>query len=242
MPEGRKEGAVEKLAGPARRQATARRRHRVPNGQHQPLSAPHSHSPSHQPLSSPQSLANLASADIAPPSSCTCSQPPSQSPPPPPPTATPAEADAPPLELSGASAGDPAALLFKLKGSIARQDARILLDSGATSEFIDSDFAKRHGLRLEPSNREIKLADGSIARAEGQVTIEWDLAAHKGAPLPFSSTFTVTSLGQYDAILGMTWLTKNDPIVGWRSRTLEIRPEAGDPLKVPRLVLSLIHI
>ena len=106
------------------------------------------------------------------------------------------------------------------------------MDCGATSEFIDTQFAARLGLKLEPSTREIKLADGSIFRADGQVTVEWTLDAAKGMPLTFSSTFTATSLGQYDAILGMSWLETHDPIVGWKHRTIEIR----SPGKPPRCI------
>ena len=141
-------------------------------------------------------------------------------------------ASLPPLELSGAAAGNPNARLFKLKGSVSGHEARILMDCGATSEFIDTQFAARLGLRLEPSVREIKLADGSISRADGQVTIAWTLDAAKGSPLTFTSTFTATSLGQYDAILGMSWLETHDPIVGWKRRTIEIR----SPGKAPRCI------
>ena len=106
------------------------------------------------------------------------------------------------------------------------------MDCGATSEFIDTQFAARLGLALQPSQREIKLADGSITRADGEVTVAWTLDAAKGMPLSFTSTFTATSLGQLDAILGMSWLETHDPIIGWKRRTIEIRT----PGKVPRYI------
>jgi hypothetical protein len=113
--------------------------------------------------------------------------------------------------------------LFKLRGFFAGQPATILLDSGASGDFIDPAYAERCGLVLSPSDRTIRLADGSIAAAAGRVATDWSLAAPKGDPLMFTSTFTATPLGQYDAILGMTWLDQHDPIIGWRDRSIVVR-------------------
>ena len=89
--------------------------------------------------------------------------------------------------------------------------------------FIDTDFARRCGLDLAASNRTIRLADGSIAKAAGRATATCLLEASKGSPIPFEASFTATALESYDAILGMTWLTAHDPLIGWKDRSITIR-------------------
>src|SRR5665647_1454913 len=139
-------------------------------------------------------------------------------------------APAPPLELHGVRSAP--ARLFKLRGHFAGHTATILLDSGASSEFIDPEFARRCGLALTPSSRSVKLADGTLVAARGQVTAACELDATKGAPLAFTSTYTVTPLEGYDAILGVTWLASHDPVIGWANRTLAIASTNGGPRRI----------
>ena len=127
------------------------------------------------------------------------------------PTPTPAPLE--PLELHGVRTYP--AGLFKLRGFFNGHTATLLLDSGASSEFIDPAFARRCGLELQKSNREIKLADGTVSPAAGRVETECLLAAATGQPIPFTAVFTATPLEGYDAILGMTWLEKHNPQIGW---------------------------
>ena len=117
--------------------------------------------------------------------------------------------------------------MFKLRGHFADTTATLLLDSGASAEFIDPEFARRCGLTLSPSDRTVKLADGSVVPAAGQVTVQFTLATTKGAPIPFTATFTATPLEGYDAILGVTWLAAHNPDVGWSKRTITLRATKG---------------
>jgi hypothetical protein len=138
----------------------------------------------------------------------------------------------PPLELHGARSTTSPARLFKLRGFFAGQAATLLLDSGASSEFIDPKFATRCGLTLAKSERTIKLADGAIVDAQGCVDTECSLEAAKGAAIPFTALFTATPLEGYDAILGVSWLEAHDPIIGWKNRLikpLECLEDADQP-------------
>ena len=101
-----------------------------------------------------------------------------------------------------------------------------LLDSGASGVgFIDPTFAAKCGLALTPSEHTIKLADGTIVPAAGQVSVTYHLAATTGQPIPgpFTSTFTATPLEGYDIILGVGWMAEHDIKVGWRDRSIEVR-------------------
>ena len=40
--------------------------------------------------------------------------------------------------------------------------------------------------------------------------------------------FHVTNTGDQNLILGLPWLTKRNPIINWRGKSLEIRTSTGD--------------
>ena len=117
----------------------------------------------------------------------------------------------------------PDSRLFKLRAWVNGHIATILLDSGASDMFIDTAFARQCGLTLSPSDRSIRLADGSTSKVAGQTTATCSLAASEGSTVPFEATFTATTLESYDIILGMTWLTHHDPVIGWRNRSITLR-------------------
>jgi len=128
------------------------------------------------------------------------------------------------LQLHGASSGP--ARLFKIRTFFGQHAATALIDSGASTDFIDPAFARRCDLTLTPSSRSVKLADGSLVDAAGQVVATCGLAAAKGDPIPYSATFTATPLEGYDMILGMSWLTAQDPLIGWNNRSITVAPSA----------------
>ncbi len=130
--------------------------------------------------------------------------------------------------------------LFKLRGFFNGHWATLLIDSGASAEFIDPAFARRCGLTLTKSGREIRLADGTLVLAQGSVLTPFSLAATRGDPIAFSATFTATPLDEgYDAILGMTWLAEHEPEIGWRQRSLTVRV---GPAKSPRTIKPLENL
>ena len=112
-----------------------------------------------------------------------------------------------------------------MRGTIRDESTVLMLDSGASSEFIDTEFVRRCGIPLTPSDRTIRLADGTIVPADGEAMISFTLepSSRNGAPIPFTARFTATPLEGYDAILGMSWLDTHDPIIGWKERSIEIR-------------------
>ena len=126
--------------------------------------------------------------------------------------------------------------MLKLRGYIADHPATIMIDSGASHNFVDPAFVERAKLRLTSSDRSVKLADGTLVKALGSIRTDYTLAAARGIPIPFNSTFTATPLEGYDAILGMDWLDTHDPIIGWKDRSISIRSADGKP---PRLIRPL---
>ena len=94
-------------------------------------------------------------------------------------------------------------------------------------------MARRCKLETKPSNRTIKLADGSIKAAAGTVTVTVSLqVASHGPPLEFEAEFCVTDLQGYDAILGMPWLSHFNPAIDWKTGQLVVqRPQGSAVLR-----------
>lgn len=91
-----------------------------------------------------------------------------------------------------------------------------LVDSGASGNFIDTSFAKKHllvfELKLEPTS--LYVIDGRPIES-GLVThfcdVDLDLQG-----MTKSTHLDATQLGTYPVILGMPWLRKQNPMIDWR--------------------------
>ena len=133
------------------------------------------------------------------------------------------------LHLGGMRSA-PAALL-RLDGTVLDGGGRALVvrpmvDSGATGMgFVDVAFAARCGVPLRPCNKKITLADGKVVAAQGEVTLQYSLAARTGRPIEFTSTFIVTPLNPHEIILGIGWLEHHDVRVAFHERSMQLRPD-----------------
>ena len=107
---------------------------------------------------------------------------------------------------------------------------RCLVDSGCTpTAFIDISFAQKHGFRLVdiPVPRTLRLADGSEA---GKLRYGCVLRHQVGSISEELFMFAWKLDGGVDAILGLPWLRKHNPVVDWPAGTLRIE---DDPLPTP---------
>ena len=131
------------------------------------------------------------------------------------------------LQLHGARTS-PSALL-KVQGAIRTTSngtvaVEPMVDSGASGMgFIDPRCAERCGAKMQPSQRRIALADGTVVLAAGEVTIDYTLAPKSGPPIQFRSTFIVTPLEPYDLILGIGWLERHKVLVAFHERSMQLR-------------------
>ena len=115
--------------------------------------------------------------------------------------------------------------LFKLSGTIAGHSAIILVDCGASGQFIGSSFVRRHSLPLAKASdstfETVTLADGHVQPAAGIVSSVSVVVSSYTE----SMDFIVTDLSGYDAIFGMSWLVHHNPVVDWRGATLSFVDE-----------------
>ncbi len=96
----------------------------------------------------------------------------------------------------------------------------MLVDSGATHNFVSSNFITEHDVQTAPkvSPDQVSMANGTtgtsvqlLPRARLQIGTYTDTA-----------NFHVTDLDGYDVVLGMQWLTARNPTIHWLKRQLTL--------------------
>ena len=111
----------------------------------------------------------------------------------------------------------------KLSGSNRSTELAAMIDSGATSPFLDQNFAKRLRIRTFPLRHPITVynIDGTKNRA-GKI----DRCASLQLTVDQMSEwmdFLVTDLGGEDIILGLPWLRAANPNIDWEKGLLQVR-------------------
>ena len=125
--------------------------------------------------------------------------------------------DAPGLVREKLSAIDENKLVFKLRGHIAGAPATVLLDSGASINFISEPFCKQHGLRVSPPVHgvEVEVANGKKLMACGTCTAQLELQGHRwnitAQVLPEMSN-------NVPIILGQKWLLQHNAVLNFVNR------------------------
>jgi hypothetical protein len=110
-------------------------------------------------------------------------------------------------------------------------ETQALLDCGASSKFMDSEFAKLHNIPL------IKLRKPWITRNADGILNKQGVVTHKAViDLGINrkeepTLFFIAGLGKDNVILGLTWLRKHNPIVNWKEGTLRDRPHLSEVLQ-----------
>ena len=115
--------------------------------------------------------------------------------------------------------------LLIVAGNISKERAVVMIDSGASRNFLSSSFARKCNIRINTEYRDnIRLANGQSITGDGIIK---SLRVHLG-PYTANLNFSVTQLTQgYDVILGKPWLTKVNPDINWKTNTIKIRTNKG---------------
>ncbi|SOV06613.1 uncharacterized protein UDID_17545 [Ustilago sp. UG-2017a] len=98
----------------------------------------------------------------------------------------------------------------------------VMIDSGATTNFIDSRFITLHSLPLtsKPLTETLLLADG---KTQVIISKEVQLSCLVAELFPSDITFQVTDLGLCPIILGLPWLKGANPSIDWKSGNITMR-------------------
>ena len=102
-----------------------------------------------------------------------------------------------------------------------------MVDSGATSLFIDHKFASQHHMLKEPLEHPIQLfnIDGSLNEA-GSITHKVKLTLKVGQDKE-NFDFFLTSLGLEKVILGLSWLRHRNPRINWQEGKMRLSTDQG---------------
>jgi hypothetical protein len=97
-----------------------------------------------------------------------------------------------------------------------------LIDSGAEGLFINRKLVDEHRIPKEKMARTVTAqnADGTLNRT-GVITEKATIPINLGSKVS-KETFWITALGNYDMILGHPWLARQNPIIDWKERTVEL--------------------
>ena len=121
-------------------------------------------------------------------------------------------------------------LLIKLAGFVGRHRATVLVDCGATGNFVSSTFVEKHGLSVTDSCETIKGYDGRSEKSGGTLGAARVRIAAYSEPMDL----TVATLSGYDVILGMPWFERYNPIVDWRGKSLTFVDQHNNRLVLQR--------
>jgi hypothetical protein len=125
-------------------------------------------------------------------------------------------------------ASTPSPKLLHLKVELQTTDARevlrtnALLDCGATSLFVDTEYVKQKRLTVRNLARPILVYNvGGILNEAGAISGIVDIVLwYKGHTE--RAQFAVTGLGKQDLILSYTWLHEHNPEVDWQTNTVKM--------------------
>jgi hypothetical protein len=130
--------------------------------------------------------------------------------------------------------------LIRLEGTINGHEAVMLVDSGSSGNFISETYAERNKLPvqiLSTGAKDVKLADGSRVKTNRQIqNVNVSVESHTE-----KMDFSILPLGNYDAILGMPWLSTHNPHIDFRQGTVELRGTSRHILKSVRPDRSHSH-
>lgn len=109
--------------------------------------------------------------------------------------------------------------LLTVKGAAYGESIKILVDSGASLNFVDKHFVQRHkelNHAILEQKATVQVADGSHLEMLGRLKIEFRIKEYHECILA-----TVIDIAKYDLIVGKPWLFYHNPIIDWRSHRVE---------------------
>ena len=127
--------------------------------------------------------------------------------------------DAPRPQISVANAQS-GGLSIEFSGLFAGQAAKLLIDTGATDNFVSPAFARQSGLTVTALEGVVVLANGSNARIAGTIKGKIRIGAHQSS----NNCLVIDSLlEKFAVILGDKWMRQQNAIRDACSKTCTLR-------------------
>ena len=145
--------------------------------------------------------------------------------------------------LLGLQADQSAHCLLVFEGQCNGHPASILIDSGATHDFVAQSFieGQGHTQKRTCNNHAVRLADGSDRSIEYETPALLQIGV-----LVETRPLLVTTLDGYDVVLGKPWLSAHNPKIDWRTHAVklsaatgfEVAPGQGGPHHADDIILQ----
>jgi hypothetical protein len=105
------------------------------------------------------------------------------------------------------------------EGNINGHPSKIIIDSGATSQFVSEGFAQNASLPIHNiQTRTVRVADNTKSIRSGFATLNL-----QAGTMPTEKVAAYTfPLQHFDLILGRPWLKKHNPHIDWATDSLEL--------------------
>jgi hypothetical protein len=118
--------------------------------------------------------------------------------------------------------------LIEVAGRVAGQNCRILIDCGASCNFVSEKMVSKHKLQS------IKLEHPMTVEVANGVrsAVDYELSQVEVIVPGFGGKvdLVITTLGKYDVILGMPWFKRYKPVIDWDTGLIEkVRNPAHRP-------------
>jgi hypothetical protein len=102
---------------------------------------------------------------------------------------------------------------IEFEGHLAGRPVRVLLDSGASANFVSDKLVSELSLPTVSMSSPVtvRVADGRSSVVQSSATVDLSVGS-----LQVGITCLPTELYHYDVVLGKPWLTAFYPVVNWR--------------------------
>ena len=110
--------------------------------------------------------------------------------------------------------------LLQIRGTLNGRSVVLLIDCGASSNFVSTEFVKNNNLRISTTSivHTVTLADGSKKASDGIL----EHACINIGTYTDHFDFIVLPLPKYDAILGLSWLQSLNPTIDWIKQSISL--------------------
>lgn len=111
--------------------------------------------------------------------------------------------------------------LFQLRALVNGRACELLVDSGATNNFLSKQFASKNALETDMNAGQVVYADGRTTDQVAKLSkpVHLRVGGHSE-----QVQFTVADLQNgFDGILGMPWLMAHEPAMKWKKREMVIK-------------------
>ena len=110
--------------------------------------------------------------------------------------------------------------LLQFEGLLAGVYSMFMVDSGASTSFVSTTFARNHGIAFQRSDlAPARLADQSTLAVDGTTCALW----MRIGTFRTKHKFLVVDMPEYDVVLGLDFLSQHEPHIKWRKRTMTLK-------------------